>query len=290
MKCKKIIFNLLSLITLLSLFSFSKLDSDNGSIIGSWISESDPKSKLIFSLNGKCKEYYDGILQDEYTYIISNTSPQCDTNVHIDQYTSYLQKMNVNDPGDIYCYEINGITSTILSLRFVGNGGFMIYNRDCTVDTDNDGYNDCEDPNNAVNNTTITSNFTEDKGGWLNSGKVSTTLEEGRLKVSDVDSSWEGVRRPLDELRIAPGQQLNISFDFDRGNTQAGVRVYIQELDAEGNHILWNVFDSSTATGYHNYTYTIKTGHKAILRIDKDNTHLEETTYFYLDTVVITKI
>ena len=91
----------------------------------------------------------------------------------------------------------------------------------------------------------------------------------------------------MDALNIAPGQQLNISLDFDQGDTQAGVRVYIQELDGEGNHILWNVFDSSTATGHHNYTYTIKTGHKAILRIDKDNTHLEETTHFYVDNIEV---
>ena len=47
----------------------------------------------------------------------------------------------------------------------------MGFVRDCDADSDNDGYNDCEDPNNAVNNTTITSNFTEDKGGWRNNGQ-----------------------------------------------------------------------------------------------------------------------
>jgi hypothetical protein len=137
------------------------------------------------------------------------------------------------------------------------------------------------------NTTTITSNFTEDKGGWRNNGKVSTTLEEGRLKVSNVDSSWEGVQRPLDELRIAPGQQLNISLDFDQGDTSANVRLYVQEQDAEGNHLSWNVINGKLQTRTYNYTYTIKTGHKAILRIDKSNTHLEETTHFYVDTIEV---
>lgn len=158
---------------------------------------------------------------------------------------------------------------------------------DCDLDSDNDGYNDCEDPNNAVNNTTITSNFTEDKGGWRNNGSVAATLEEGRLKVSNVDSSWEGINRPLDALNIVPGQQLNISLDFDQGDTSANVRLYVQEQDAEGNHLSWNVINGKLQTRTYKYVYTIKAGYKAILRIDKDNTHLEETTHFYVDNIEV---
>jgi hypothetical protein len=222
-----------------------------------------------------------------FNYIISQYT--CDDSQYDD--TDYHLKLTDLNDGYIECYVVLGFNSIedelSLSLQSYDNPNPTLFKKDCTLDSDNDGYNDCEDRNNAVNNTTITSNFTEDKGGWRNNGSVATTLEEGRLKVSNVDSSWEGIQRPLDELRIAPGQQLNISLDFDQGDTSANVRLYVQEQDAEGNHLSWNVINGKLQTRTYNYTYTIKTGHKAILRIDKSNTHLEETTHFYVDTIEV---
>ncbi|MGY6649460.1 hypothetical protein [Wenyingzhuangia sp. IMCC45574] len=48
--------------------------------------------------------------------------------------------------------------------------------------------------------------FETDKGGWLNNGSVTTTLDNDRLKVSNLDNPREGVKRPLDELTIAPNK------------------------------------------------------------------------------------
>ncbi|MFS4457315.1 hypothetical protein [Maribacter sp. 2304DJ31-5] len=129
MKYQKIILGILSLITFVSVLGFC-ITNTNSSIIGYWVSENDPKLKLVFTPDGKCMEFYDNEKQDEYTFSISNISPQCGEEVHVDQYTSYLKLVNIVDSEDIYCYEINGITSSTLSLRFLGNGGFVIYNKE----------------------------------------------------------------------------------------------------------------------------------------------------------------
>lgn len=133
------------------------------------------------------------------------------------------------------------------------------------------------------------SSFTVDKGGWIGNGSVTTTLENGRLKVSGVDSPWEGIKRPLDELVIEPGKKINISLEFDKGTTNANVRLYVQELKADGSHSSWNVINGDIQTGHYDYEYTIKAGYKAILRIDKSNTHLDETTEFYVDNIVVSQ-
>ena len=275
----------------LIILSFSILeDKSDDSILGKWMSDDTSNWVLEFKSDGKCYEYYNNSLSKTYFYSFSNTSPKCGYEVPIGELFEYLILTNINDSQDIYCYEFLGVDNNNNFAIIYINGSInqpMGFVRDCNADSDNDGYNDCEDPNNAVNNTTITSNFTEDKGGWRNNGKVSTTLEEGRLKVSNVDSSWEGINRPLDALNIVPGQQLNISLDFDQGDTSANVRLYVQEQDAEGNHLSWNVINGKLQTRTYKYVYTIKAGYKAILRIDKDNTHLEETTHFYVDNIEV---
>ena len=135
----------------------------------------------------------------------------------------------------------------------------------------------------------IYSNFTSDRGGWVHNGTVTTTLEQGRLKVSGVDKAFEGVRRELSELTITPGKRLNISLNFYKGNTNANVRLYVQELSASGKHLSWNTLNGNLKTGIQSYSYTIKEGRKAVLRIDKNKTHLDQTTYFYVDNIVISE-
>lgn len=126
MKYQKIILSVLSLITLVVIFGFCSTIT-NSTITGSWINEKDSNSKLIFDTNGKCKRYYEGELIEEYIFSISNNSLQCGVNVHVDIYTSYLKIININDVNDFYCYEINGITASKLSLRPIEDGGFIVY-------------------------------------------------------------------------------------------------------------------------------------------------------------------
>ncbi len=123
----KIVVCVLGFFTLGCFSSFVTLNS-NDSIIGVWIAEDDNNSKLIFLDNGKCEEYYENKLESEYNFSISNNSTQCNESVHTDGNTSYLRMVDVNN-NDEYCYEINGITSTKLSLRFLNRGGFVIYSR-----------------------------------------------------------------------------------------------------------------------------------------------------------------
>ncbi len=101
----------------------------NASIVGTWISESDPKAKYIFNSNLKCHEYYEGELIASYTYEESNFTPQCGEAVPVDQYTQYLKLTDISDPDFQVCYEINGITSTRLSIRFLDRGGAKVYLR-----------------------------------------------------------------------------------------------------------------------------------------------------------------
>ena len=112
----------------LSSFYLRQQNTEN-LIIGIWVSESDSKSKIVFSNDGKCKEYYDNILEGEYSYIIDNSSPQCETIVPIDVNTNYLQLINVNDAHDKNCFEINGVTDQKLSLRYLSMGGAIVYDR-----------------------------------------------------------------------------------------------------------------------------------------------------------------
>lgn len=88
-------------------------------IIGAWISEVDNKWKLTFTVDNKCHQYYDNILSETDTVIISNTTPQCGVAVDVDTYTNYLQQKNIADTTDKQCYLINGITNTNLSISVV---------------------------------------------------------------------------------------------------------------------------------------------------------------------------
>lgn len=105
-----------------------KSTPQNSSIVGTWVSEKDRRWKLVFTADLKCKQYYENELNETDSYVISNTSPQCGETVPIEEHTSYLQLTNLAD-GDKICYEINGISPAILSLRVVDRGGAMVFKR-----------------------------------------------------------------------------------------------------------------------------------------------------------------
>lgn len=103
--------------------------NERADIIGTFISDEDPRWKMVFSLNGKCYNYYDGNLIVTSSYTISNTTPQCGIDVVIDESeeTSYLSITNdIN--GISECYEINGITAT-LSLTAISTQKVLLFTK-----------------------------------------------------------------------------------------------------------------------------------------------------------------
>ncbi len=134
----------------------------------------------------------------------------------------------------------------------------------------------------------LDSDFESDIDGWVYSGSVTSSFENGKLKLN-VNSSWEGIKHYLDNFNVSPGETYNVKLVFDKGNTQAKVRLYFQELDANGNHLSWNTKNGNLTTGSYEYSHTVVAGNKLVLRIDKDNTYTGNSTYFYVDHVSLTR-
>jgi RHS repeat-associated protein len=133
----------------------------------------------------------------------------------------------------------------------------------------------------------LESNFTNSKDGWQNAGNVTSTLVNGRLKVS-VDSAWEGIKQNFNGgLNTSPGEEILINLKIDKGNTQSKIRILVQELDSNNNHISWNTVHHDLQTGSYSLNYTVNTGDKIKLKIDKVNTHTNDLTYFYVDHVIV---
>ena len=142
------------------------------------------------------------------------------------------------------------------------------------------------DPNDSYQDI-LDSDLTNSYNGWVHNGVVTSELVNGTLRV-DVNSSFEGIKNELPNLTVSPGDVLDISLVFDKGNTLSNVRLYFQELDANGNHVSWNTIDTNLQTGTHSYTYTVNAGNRLTLRIDKDNTNTNSLTSFYVDHVSVT--
>ncbi|MGY0427183.1 MAG: hypothetical protein ACWIPI_10225, partial [Polaribacter sp.] len=111
------------------LSNLSKSCSEETDIIGRWISTDDENSEKEFKSNGKCYDYYKGVLTDTYNYSIIKTSPVCGKNVPTGDLFSYLELVNINDSSDIYCYEITSLDKTDFQIRFLGRTGFLSYKR-----------------------------------------------------------------------------------------------------------------------------------------------------------------
>ena len=96
-----------------------KNNSTDASIVGTWISNTDPEYKLVFPDVHTCMEYDSTALQETDSVIISNTSPQCGITVPITANTTYMQFINKANHSDHLCYEIIGLTDTSLMFRSV---------------------------------------------------------------------------------------------------------------------------------------------------------------------------
>ncbi len=105
------------------------VDSHNQTIQGTWIAEKDAKSKWVFTGDGNCKRYYNGELLNTYAYSMNNTSPQCGKTVPVNSNTQYLKLTKIGKVDTEYCFEINGITTEKLSLRQVGRGGLLLFDK-----------------------------------------------------------------------------------------------------------------------------------------------------------------
>lgn len=108
--------------------AFNRKSTLDSSIIGTWISEEDTNWKMIFT-SDKCKWIYQNNQTDEYNYILTNTSPQCGSNVLVTGETKYLQITNTLNIEDKLCYEIYGLSPTTLTLREINSGGFKVFER-----------------------------------------------------------------------------------------------------------------------------------------------------------------
>ena len=97
-------------------------------LIGKWASDSDTNWTIEFNEQNECVWRYNENVTEQFSYAISNISPQCGYDVPVDDSTSYLELSNTKN-GNTLCYEINGITEEILSLRLVEQGGFLLFKR-----------------------------------------------------------------------------------------------------------------------------------------------------------------
>ncbi len=118
---------LLSVLTIVS-FKTQKAIKLDGNIVGTWISEEDTNWKMVFT-STTCKWYYQNVQIDEYTFVLSNTTPQCEETVSVTPKTEYLQITNIIDPNDKTCYEVFGISNQSLSIRMIGSGELLIFDR-----------------------------------------------------------------------------------------------------------------------------------------------------------------
>ncbi|WP_156168867.1 hypothetical protein [Kordia jejudonensis] len=74
-----------------------------------WVSNDDNLWKIEFLENNIRKDYYEGVLEDTYTYSLTNT---CDTNT---SFSNDLFLKTIDSDSDITCDVFNGI--------HVGNNG-----------------------------------------------------------------------------------------------------------------------------------------------------------------------
>jgi hypothetical protein len=98
-------------------------------IVGTWVSDTDSKWMLTFTSDSLCYSSYDNEGVDTSSYTISNKTPQCGHSVPVTNDLNYLQLQNISDPNDLICYEIYGLTDSILSIRPIDNGKFFVFDR-----------------------------------------------------------------------------------------------------------------------------------------------------------------
>jgi RHS repeat-associated protein len=132
----------------------------------------------------------------------------------------------------------------------------------------------------------LDSDFEDSFDGWEENGSVNYSLDNGRLKAN-VNSPWEGVRHPLTGVITQVGESLTVKVNFDKGNTQSNVRLYLPEYNPSGTLVSYNVLTNNLQSGYSEHSLTMTNSGNSIgfVRIDKDNTNTSTETYFYIDHV-----
>lgn len=110
-------------------FLFSSFDDPSEEIIGTWILEDDQNSKWVFTQNGTCYWYYNSVLEDSFSYSISQLPIQCGHQVKTGGEDDYYLKL-VDQDNEEYCYEILGVSDTSLSLNFLGLADIKVFNKE----------------------------------------------------------------------------------------------------------------------------------------------------------------
>ena len=113
-------------------YTFITLGPEEDLIVGTWIMEDEwgSDSKLVFMDDGRVEEYSEGILFWTYNWTIyKETSPVCGVEVQTEPRFSYLKKVNVAYPNDIYCYEIMLLDEETLQLRYFERYTWTSYTR-----------------------------------------------------------------------------------------------------------------------------------------------------------------
>jgi|GEM_PF-1663743 hypothetical protein len=114
-------------LSFLSLICFAQANDEKKDIVGTWISEEDSNWKIVFTADSKYIDYYEGRVSEKGIYSLSNTIPQSEPSVPTGNGISYLKL--VDSDKVVQFYEINGISSTTLSLTWIDNGNLLVFKR-----------------------------------------------------------------------------------------------------------------------------------------------------------------
>lgn len=124
----------LSFILLASLYSCKSLSQTNldstledyqQEILGVWIMENHPETKIEFTSNGEINRLYDDILESTDQYVITNT---CDGETQTETY--FLK--TIDSDGSIFCAYIEGLNfegNNMMSLMTKNQGKIVVYVR-----------------------------------------------------------------------------------------------------------------------------------------------------------------
>ncbi len=109
-------------------FSYALVSDQDASISGTWTSESDPSWKMEFDSN-HCNWFVNNEPAGSFTFVISNTSPQCGYDVPTTNNSKYISLTKSDNADDVTCYEIYALSDTTLTLRAINSSGFLVFNR-----------------------------------------------------------------------------------------------------------------------------------------------------------------
>ena len=118
MKTKYIILSLIAIVTLTAVGFTTFQETTEELIIGIWEYEDEPNNKWKFTNEGKCYWLEGNNIQESFTYVISQTSPQCGYQVSTHPVRDFYLKLT-DEEGDTYCYQIYGIDNEGLSLSYL---------------------------------------------------------------------------------------------------------------------------------------------------------------------------